>query len=333
MSLTRDIEPSPHLGFGGGARAGHRPDPVPRKLFRDGNAAFWNPDDIDLSQDEADFAALSPDERHSTCVFVANLISVGESVPQDLQPFVTAMAAESRRDDETYLTQLVFEEAKHAQAFRAWFDAVGMGDSLPWFAESGNFHLRFFLEELSWSLYALTDDHSAAAQIRASVTHNHIVEGCLALTCCTAGARIWQSRKIFPGLRRIIEHIAADERRHVAWGTFTCRRHVAAEDANWAIVTQRTQELLPLAIEAIGEMLASLGPGAPFGITAQGLKGSALDRVGRRLGSIARARGRRVEEVDRDHAPMHLEHEIATEAAGSRGDDNRGTVVPIRHQL
>jgi ribonucleoside-diphosphate reductase beta chain len=333
MSLTRDIEPSPHLGFGGGARAGRRPDPVPRKLFRDGNAAFWNPDDIDLSQDEADFAALSPDERRLTCVFVANLISVGESVPQDLQPFVTAMAAESRRDDETYLTQLVFEEAKHTQAFRAWFDAVGMRDSLPWFTESRDFHRRIFLEELSWSLYALTDDHSAAAQIRASVTHNHIVEGFLALTCYTAGARICRSRKILPGLRRIIEHIAADERRHVAWGTFTCRRHVAAEDANWAIVTQRTQELLPLATDVIGEVLAPFGPGAPFGISMQGLTASALDEVGRRLGSIARARGRRVEEVDRDHAPMRLEHEIATEVAGSRSEDNRRTLVPIWRQL
>jgi len=60
MSLTRDIEPSRHLGFGGGARTGHRPDPVPRQLLRDGNAAFWNPDDIDLTRDEADFATLSP---------------------------------------------------------------------------------------------------------------------------------------------------------------------------------------------------------------------------------------------------------------------------------
>ncbi|GAB2968568.1 R2-like ligand-binding oxidase [Amycolatopsis acidiphila] len=331
MSLTRDIEPSRHLGFGGGACTGRRPDPVPRQLFRDGNAAFWNPDDIDLTRDEADFAALTPDERRLTCLFVANLISLGEPAPQDLQPFVTAMATENRRDDEAYLTQLVFEETQHTQAFRTWFDRVGTGDSLPRFTESGDIRRRIFLEELSWSLYALTDDHSPAAQIRAAVTHNHIAEGCLALTCYTAGARICRSRRIFPGLLRIIEHIAADERRHIAWGTFTCRRHVAADDANWAIVTRRTQELLPLATEVIGEILAPFGLGAPFGSSKQGLMGSALNKASRRLDSVAGARGRRVEEVDHDHAPMHLEHEIATEAAGPRGKDVHQTVVPIRH--
>ncbi|VVJ21994.1 Ribonucleoside-diphosphate reductase (EC [Amycolatopsis camponoti] len=333
MSLTRDIEPRRHLGFGGGARIARRPDPVPRQLFNDGNAAFWNPGDIDLSRDEADFAALTPDERRLTCLFVANLISIGESALQDLQPFVTAMASESGRDDETYLTQLVFEEAKHAQAFRAWLDAVGMGDCLPWFTEGGDVRRQNFLEELAWSLYALTDDHSPAAQIRAAVTHHHVVEGCLALACYTAAARICRSRGIFPGLLRIIEHIAADERRHVAWGTFTCRRHVAADDANWAIVLQRTQELLPLATRMIGEMLAPFGPGAPFGVSMQGLMASALSDVGRRLDSVALARGRRPDEIGRDHAPIRLEHEIGREGGRAPGEDDRGTVVALRRQL
>ncbi|HEY3471858.1 MAG TPA: R2-like ligand-binding oxidase [Amycolatopsis sp.] len=333
MSLTRAIEPSRHPGFGGEARTGRRPDPVPRQLFRDGNATFWNPDDIDLADDAADFATLSPRERRLTCLFVANLISIGESAPQDLQPLVTAMATENRRDDATYLTQLVFEEAQHTQALRTWFDAVGMSDSLPWFTQTGDVRRRTFLEELSWSLYALTDDHSPTAQIRAAVTHNHIVEGCLALTCYTAAARICRSRAIFPGLIRIVEHIAADERRHIAWGTFTCRRHVAADDANWAIVLQRTQELLPLVTEMIGELLAPFGPGAPFGISMQGLMGSALSDVGRRLDSVSRARGRRVEEIDHDHAPMRLEREIEREGSRSHGEDDHRAVVAFKRPV
>lgn len=335
MSLTRDIEPGHHIGPGGGPRAGCRPDPVPRQLFREGNAKFWNPDDVDLARDQADFAALTPDERRLACVLVANLMVCGESVLQDLQPSVTAMAAEGRPDDATYLTQAAFEDAKHAQALRTWFHAIGMSDELPWFTESSDFHRRIFLEELSWSLYALTDDHSPAAQIRAGVTHNHIVKGFLALTCCAAWGRICRSRGIFPGLQQIIEHIAADERRHATWGTFTCRRHVAADDDNWAIVTQRTQELLPLAIDLIDELLAPFGQGAPFGISTQGLTSSALDKAGRRLGSIAQARGRRVEDVDHDHSPMHLEDELAAETYRSRGEGFGGevcgpVVVPLR---
>ncbi|WP_017987788.1 R2-like ligand-binding oxidase [Amycolatopsis methanolica] len=333
MSVTRDIEPGHHHELGGVTDTGRRPDTVPRKLFRDGNANFWNPDDVDLTQDEADFAALTPEERRLTCVLIASLMAAGESVLQDLQPLVAAIATEGRPHDDAYLTQLVFEEAKHAQALRAWFGALGMGDDLPRFIASRDRHRRILLEELSWTLYTLADDHSPAAQIRASVAHNHLVEGFFVLTCYTAWARICRNRGIFTGLQRIIGHIATDERRHVAWGTFTCRRHVAADDTNWAIVTERTQELLPLATDVLGEMLAPFGPGAPFEISTQELVGSALYEVGRRLGSIARARGRRVEEVDRDHAPMRLEHEIAAYTADPVGRDIRRTVVPIRHQL
>ncbi|MFE6610928.1 R2-like ligand-binding oxidase [Amycolatopsis sp. NPDC057786] len=330
MSLTREIEPGHHHEPGGNSRAGQRPDTVPRRLFRDGNAGFWNPDDIDLTQDEADFAMLPADERRLIRVLIANLLAASESVHQDLQPFVTAVAAEGRRDDEAYLTQLLFEEAKHAQAIRTWFEAVGIGDDLPWFAESGAFRRRIFLEELSWSLYALTDDHSPAAQIRASVTHNHIVEGSLALTCYAAWGKICQSHGIFPGLGKIIQHIATDERRHVAWGTFTCRRHVAADDDNWTIVTLRTQELLPLATALITDMLTPVESGTPFGINTEALTTRVLARATRRLRSIAQARGRRVEEIDRDHSPMRVEDENVTARPG--GDTVSQTVAPIKPQ-
>jgi len=35
-------------------------------------------------------------------------------------------------------------------------------------------------------------------------------------------------------LQQVIKFIGDDERRHMAWGTFTVRRHVAADDALWA---------------------------------------------------------------------------------------------------
>ena len=45
-----------------------------------------------------------------------------------------------------------------------------------------------------------------------------------------------------------MRRIGDDERRHMAWGTFTCRRHVAADDANWAVFEARMNELIPLAL-------------------------------------------------------------------------------------
>lgn len=73
---------------------------------------------------------------------------------------------------------------------------------------------------------------SPAAQVRASVTYNHIVEGMLALTGYYAWHKICVERAILPGMQELVRRIGDDERRHMAWGTFTCRRHVAADDAN-----------------------------------------------------------------------------------------------------
>ncbi|GAB3004196.1 R2-like ligand-binding oxidase [Amycolatopsis acidiphila] len=313
MSITRSIEHGNRTGFGSLSQGGLRLDSFPMKLFRKGNKKFWNPDDIDLSQDAADFAALSADEQRMTCVLAANFMAGEESVTQDLQPFMNAMAAEGRLGDETYLTQFTFEEGKHMQAFRMWFDAVGVTEDLHAFTENGDSYRRIFMEELPQSLYALAADPSPAAQIRASVTYNHVVEGCLALTGYFAWAKICHSRGILPGMQQIIRYIGDDERRHMAWGTFTCRRHVAADDTNWQVVSDRMQELLEPAVGLITEMLAPFGENAPFGVSVRDMTEYALDKVGRRLQSIESARGRAVEEIDEDYSPMNLEDKFAEE--------------------
>ena len=50
-------------------------------------------------------------------------------------------------------------------------------------------------------------------------------------------------------MQKVIKHIGDDERRHMAWGTFTCRRHVAADDGLWQVVHDRIGELMGLLTE------------------------------------------------------------------------------------
>jgi len=77
---------------------------------------------------------------------------------------------------------------------------------------------------------------------------------------------VCNSRKILPGMQKIIKHIGDDERRHMAWGTFTCRRHVAADDRNWQVVTDRMGELMPLALGSVDSGTEQFGDTPPFGI-------------------------------------------------------------------
>jgi ribonucleoside-diphosphate reductase beta chain len=313
MAIERNIEHGKRTGYGSLSEGGLRMESFPMRLFRKGNKKFWNPEDIDFSQDAKDFAAMSPDEKWLTSILASQFMAGEESVTQDLQPFMTAMAVEGRLADEAYLTQFTFEEAKHMQAFRLWFDAVGLSTDLHEFVEYSEPYSRIFTEELPKSLYALATDPSPAAQIRASVTYNHVVEGCLALTGYYAWAKVCKSRNILPGMQQVVKHIGDDERRHMAWGTFTCRRHVAADDRNWDVVDERMQELLQPALQLIVRLFDNFGDDTPFGISIDEMTDYGLDKVNRRLESIESARGCPVEAIDEDYSPMQLEDKFAAE--------------------
>jgi ribonucleoside-diphosphate reductase beta chain len=288
-------------------------DSLPLKLFAGGNAKFWNPADIDFSRDRADWEALTDRERDYATRLCAQFIAGEESVTQDIQPFMAAMRAEGRLGDEMYLTQFAFEEAKHTQVFRMWLDAVGITEELDSFLEPLPTYRRIFNEELPESLGTLAADPSPAAQVRAAVTYNHFVEGTLALTGYYAWHTICVQRGILPGMQALVGHIADDERRHMAWGTFTCRRHVAADDANWAVFEARMNELMPLLGSYTAEGDAIYGGDTPFGLSPDVVFNYAMDKGMRRFGTISSARGRPVSEIDVDYSPVQLEDTFADE--------------------
>ncbi|RCW43608.1 ribonucleoside-diphosphate reductase beta chain [Halopolyspora algeriensis] len=290
-------------------------DSLPLRLFTKGNAKFWNPADIDFSQDAEDWQQLTDDERFSVAALCAQFIAGEEAVTQDIQPFMAAMAAEGRFGDEMYLTQFAFEEAKHTQVFRMWMDAVGLEEDLHSYIEDNPGYRAIFYEALPESLNALHADPSPANQVRASVTYNHVVEGTLALTGYFAWNKICRSRGIMPGMQELVRRIGDDERRHMAWGTFTCRRHVAADERNWEVVQQRMDELLPYAVSQIEWMPEDAPEERPFQLDTEELTAYASDRAGRRLGAISSARGMPLAQIDVDASPEQLEEQFGAEDA------------------
>jgi ribonucleoside-diphosphate reductase beta chain len=286
---------------------------LPLKLFAGGNAKFWDPADIDFSRDRADWDSLSERERDYAIRLCAQFIAGEEAVTKDIQPFMAAMRAEGRLGDEMYLTQFAFEEAKHVQVFRMWLDAVGIDGDLHSYLDELPAYQQMFNDELPDSLNALATDPSPAAQVRASVTYNHIVEGMLALTGYYAWHKICVERGILPGMQELVRRIGDDERRHMAWGTFTCRRHVAAEDANWTVFENRMNELIPLALQLTEDGFALYGDPMPFDLSVEEFMQYSTDKGMRRFGTIGSARGRPIEEIDLDYSPLQLEDTFADE--------------------
>lgn len=311
--MTRTIAHGHRTGYASLGAGELSQESFPMRLFRKGMARQWNPADIDFAQDVLDVAAMTDDERRSATMLAAQFLAGEESVTQDLQPFIAAMAAEGRFADEMYLTQFVYEEAKHTLAFRLWFDAIGVTRDLHEFIEFNEPYMQIFTRELPASLHALEHDPSPRTQVRASVTYNHVIEGCLALTGYYGWQKVCASRGILPGMQKVIKHIGDDERRHMAWGTFTCRRHVAADDALWQVVLDRMGELMGLATETIVVNNLAFDNKPPFGIDPDEMTAYAADKLTRRLGAIESARGADVFVIDRDASPEALEEKFHSE--------------------
>jgi ribonucleoside-diphosphate reductase beta chain len=299
--------------YGSLAAGGLNWDSLPLKLFAGGNAKHWDPADIDFSRDRADWELLSDRERDYATRLCAQFIAGEEAVTKDIQPFMAAMRAEGRLGDEMYLTQFAFEEAKHTQVFRLWLDAVGLSGDLHGYLDELPAYRQMFNEELPESLNALATDPSPAAQVRASVTYNHIVEGMLALTGYYAWQKICIERGILPGMQELVGRIGDDERRHMAWGTFTCRRHVAADDANWTVFENRMNELIPLALRLTEDGFTLYGDTMPFDLSVDEFLQYSTDKGMRRFGTISSARGRPIAEIDLDYSPLQLEDTFADE--------------------
>ncbi|HEY7053265.1 MAG TPA: R2-like ligand-binding oxidase [Mycobacterium sp.] len=302
-----------HTQFGSLRQGGLNWNSLPLKLFAGGNAKFWNPADIDFSRDREDWESLTDIERNYATRLCAQFIAGEEAVTKDIQPFMSAMRAEGRLGDEMYLTQFAFEEAKHTQVFRLWLDAVGVTEDLHGYFDDLPAYRQMFYDELPNSLAALYADPSPAAQVRASVVYNHVVEGMLALTGYFAWHKICVDRGILPGMQALVRHIGDDERRHMAWGTFTCRRHVAADDANWEVFETRMNELIPLALQLTEDGFALYGDDIPFGLQLDEFMQYSSDKGMRRFGTISSARGRPLEEIDVDYSPLQLEDTFADE--------------------
>lgn len=299
-------------GFGSLKAGGLDWESVPLRLWTKGNRKMWNAADIDFSQDRIDWAGLSDDERRASTTLAAMFIAGEEAVTEDIQPFMKAMSAEGRLGDEMYLAQFCYEEARHTEAFRRWLDAIGLDDDLHSYVADNPGYRAIFYDALPEALQALAGDPSPAAQVRASVTYNHVVEGTLALTGYFAWNKVCHSRGIMPGIREVVRLIGLDERRHMAWGTYTCRRHVAADPALWEVVEETMMDLLPHALSSIQHVLDQYET-PPFGLDVAEILTYAGDRANRRLGAIEAALNADVAAVQRDTEAEDLEDAMGAE--------------------
>jgi ribonucleoside-diphosphate reductase beta chain len=288
---------------------------VPWRLWEKSKKLFWDPADIDFSQDVIDWQEMSADERTLVAMSARGFMVGEEAVTLDIIPLLRYMSDLGRLEDTMYLSMFAMEEAKHTDMFRRWFDAVGADpaslDDLVRAQQAalGQGRRGLFDGALTRVMRRLDTDRSPRAVLDATLIYNQLVEGVAAI----AGYHRWELtfRRLgkLPGLEAGIKLTQRDERRHIAYGTYLARRIIAENPDLWEWVEQRWAKLT-----------AGFGGGydAADPQTRQRLADAGFDDeyqqqlIKRRLEALAVARTMSADEVDTSaieaFEPEELQH-------------------------
>ncbi len=239
---------------------------VPMALFQKSKTlGIWNPVEIDLQTDRAQWNEFRPEEKgllhHLSAMFMAG----EEAVTLDLLPLIRTVAAEGRVEEEIYLTSFLWEEAKHTEFFDLYMKEV-MGAPQDLESYHGPMYRILFYEKLPIALNALWTDPSPAAQLKASATYNMIVEGTLAETGYEAYFNMLEERDLLPGLREGITYLKRDESRHIAFALHFLGRLLAENPSLTGFLEEELGILLGDATNIVHEIFDRYGDEVPFGL-------------------------------------------------------------------
>jgi ribonucleoside-diphosphate reductase beta chain len=209
------------------------------ELFKKGKReGTWDPDDIDLSQDQADWETLNEDEQEMFLGISSGFYEGEEDVTRTLAPYMYALegfdddAPFDAVQEEMYLSQQVYEEAKHTDFFSRYFEEVfGTQDTEP-LREGGYQEAGYSTEDLYDTADALVEAATAGDQrcirhelAEAYMNYMGIVEAQLARAgyigfdmMAASKADELGRETVLPGFQRAVAKVRQDESRHIENG-------------------------------------------------------------------------------------------------------------------
>jgi ribonucleoside-diphosphate reductase beta chain len=296
---------------------------VPWRLWEKSKKLFWDPADIDFTQDAIDWRELSDTDRTIVATHARGFMVGEEAVTLDIVPLLRCMSDLGRLEDSMYLSMFAMEEAKHTEMFRRWFDAVGLDAATldeigrDQRAARGD-RPSIFDGALAKVMRRLDTDRSPRALLDASIIYNQFVEGVLAIAGYLQWERTFQRLGKLPGLEAGLKLTQRDERRHIAYGTYLARRILAENPELWDWLEERWAKLtagLGGGYGAGGYRADGYGaatPGDPLERDAAELAELHQRLSRRRLDALAVARTMNTAEVDssaiESFEPEELQH-------------------------
>jgi ribonucleoside-diphosphate reductase beta chain len=256
-----------------------------QELYEDWERAHWAAQDVDLSRDRADWAGMDDEERRLLYWVLSSLMVAEERISTQ---FCGLVLAQDDEEEGSYLATQLVDEVRHMQ-FYARFQNEVIADPAAIAAHVerargvlGDPFRRVFDEALVQAHDRLVrEPRDREAKVDFVTTYHMIIEGTLGITASHFLLDFLERQELLPGFADGYGKIAADERRHIAWGTEFLRRAVAAQPEMGEVVRRRLHDLLP----AVAESVAPPSEGAwdVLGVEDGALGAFGLNALTRRL--------------------------------------------------
>lgn len=227
----------------------------PQQLYEDWERSHWAAQDVDLERDRADWAELAEEQRSLLYWVLSSLMVAEERISTQ---FCGLVLAQDDEEEGSFLSTQLVDEVRHMQ-FYARFQNEVIADPAAIAA-----HVARAREVLGAPFEKLFDEALVSAHSRLVreprdreakvdfVTIYHmLLEGTLGITASHFLLGFLSDRRVLPGFVDGYGRIAADEQRHIAYGTQFLQQAVADDPKMADVIRTRLFDLLPAAAESV----------------------------------------------------------------------------------
>ena len=260
----------------------------PQALYDDWERAHWAAQEIDLSRDRSDWTGLEDEERNLLYFALSSLMVAEERISAQ---FVGLVLAQDDEEEGSYLSTQLVDEVRHMQ-FYARFQNEVIADPNSIAAHVarsrevlGDPFKKIFDEALVRAHDRLLHDpRDRDAKVDFVTIYHIVLEGTLGLITSHFLLDLLRRRELVPGFVDGYSRIAADEQRHIAYGTWFLREAIAQDPRMGEVVRARLLDLLPVVAETVAP--PSEGAFDALGVDDGALAEFGLNALNRRLSII-----------------------------------------------
>jgi ribonucleoside-diphosphate reductase beta chain len=227
----------------------------PQRLYDQWEHSHWAAQDVDLSRDPDQWAALEDGERRLLYWVLSSLMVAEERISTQ---FCGLVLAQDNEEEGSFLSTQLVDEVRHMQFYARYQDEViadpaAIGDHVRRAREVlGDPFRKIFDEALVTAHDRLrSDPRDREAKVDFVTIYHMVIEGTLGLTASHFLIDFLERRELLPGFVAGYSRIAADEQRHIAYGTEFLQRAVREEPAMAEVVRGRLRDLLPAVAESV----------------------------------------------------------------------------------